>query len=443
MSTTRRAFGKQLGLIASLFAPAAAFANHTWWSTYLDGDRPSSLGPLVRDPKHVLDLPSGHSYKVLAQAGTLMSDKMYVPMDSAAIGVLDVGDGEYLLINNHRLCPGNVSRTGPFGFKYNLYTDEVRSKLYDGGSSGKPSQGSTTLLRYDRTSGTVRQQHLAQSGLLCSASGVVTPWSTWLSAEKIVQDQNERYAEKHGFVFEMNPLDNTGLAKPRKLPELGRFRHEAIVVSPEGSIVYQTEDEEDGLFYRFIPSEFGVLDSGRLQALVGTIPEDRKDSDSGSVEVQWVDVPSPSITDGDDSLRSRARALGAWTSGRGRGMCLTANGICFLTGTHDHAQLWQYRPTGADSGTLSRHREFSASEFDDWRLLSSGPNDSLVLASRTGTEHYLHLLTREGALVPIARNVATESHFSGVAFSPDHKTLFANTQLGGRTFAIYGEWSGT
>ena len=44
---------------------------------------------------------------------------------------------------------------------------------------------------------------------------------------------------------------------------------EAVAVDPASGVVYQTEDREDGLLYRYVPNVPGrLLEGGRLQALV-------------------------------------------------------------------------------------------------------------------------------------------------------------------------------
>ena len=77
------------------------------------------------------------------------------------------------------------------------------------------------------------------------------------------------------------------------LKGLGRFVHEAVAVDPGSGIVYETEDEDQAAFYRFVPSRARELAEGRLQALaVKGIP--RRDTSRGqvvgrAVEVEWVD----------------------------------------------------------------------------------------------------------------------------------------------------------
>jgi secreted PhoX family phosphatase len=48
---------------------------------------------------------------------------------------------------------------------------------------------------------------------------------------------------------------------------MGRFKHEAAAADPVRHVIYLTEDEPDGKFYRFIPTTWGDLSSGTLQVL--------------------------------------------------------------------------------------------------------------------------------------------------------------------------------
>ena len=66
----------------------------------------------------------------------------------------------------------------------------------------------------------------------------------------------------------MPALPGSGLTTPVPLVDMGRFVHEAVAVDPATGIVYQTEDRNDGLIYRFLPAKPGQLAAGgRLQAL--------------------------------------------------------------------------------------------------------------------------------------------------------------------------------
>ena len=53
-----------------------------------------------------------------------------------------------------------------------------------------------------------------------------------------------------GYVYETDPQGGTAAVQR---PALGRFKHEAAAADPVRKVVYLTEDETDGRFYRFVP----------------------------------------------------------------------------------------------------------------------------------------------------------------------------------------------
>ena len=66
-----------------------------------------------------------------------------------------------------------------------------------------------------------------------------------------------------------------------EMAALGKFFHEAVTVDPVNARLYLTEDRPDGRFYRFVPTTYGDLSSGQLQA-----------AKVDGTNVTWVNVAS-------------------------------------------------------------------------------------------------------------------------------------------------------
>jgi secreted PhoX family phosphatase len=58
-------------------------------------------GPLVPDPRGLLDLPVGFRYEVLDYANAPMSDGYRVPARPDGMGCFDLGNGKLALMRNH------------------------------------------------------------------------------------------------------------------------------------------------------------------------------------------------------------------------------------------------------------------------------------------------------------------------------------------------------
>ena len=52
----------------------------------------------------------------------------------------------------------------------------------------------------------------------------------------------------------MHETDPWGVKPAVKHPAMGCFKHEAAAADPDRKVVYLTEDQPDGAFYRFVPT---------------------------------------------------------------------------------------------------------------------------------------------------------------------------------------------
>ena len=393
------------------------------------------------DTEGLLDLPEGFSYRILSSLGDVMSDGATVPDKADGMGCFDLGDGRLALVRNHELVSTDESG-GAFALGF-------------GAKDGVFVPGGTTHVLLDRDSLEVSDQFRSLGGTIRNCSGGITPWGSWLTCEESVTGPGQKYGEglnkNHGWVFEV-PAAQTGLVEPVPLVAMGRFNHEAACVDPATGYVYLTEDREDSVLYRFVPSEPGNLSrGGRLQAMkVEGLTDLRNWTDTsvavGAVSrVSWVDLEG--VEAPEDDLRYQAAAKGASLIARGEGIHM-GEGEAFVCSTSGgDAGLGQIfnlslSASGDDDRLALFFESVSHHQFNFGDNLTVAPNGHLVVCEDQYTasvDNHLRGITADGYAYPIARlNLQTE--LAGACFSPDGKTLFVNVYAPTKTLAITGPW---
>ena len=422
-------------------------------------------GPLMTDPKGILSLPKGFSYRIISREKSQMDDGFFVPGAPDGMAAFPGPYGLTIVIRNHECSP---EHDGPFGKDRIKEADIDRSKFYDAGEGMTACAGGTTSIVYDTKKQQVVRQFLSLAGTIRNCAGGATPWNSWITCEEaqdlpgVYEKTNVVLEKGHGYNFEVPVTTEMTLANPEPLVEMGRFRHEAVVVDQPTSIVYQTEDQGDGLIYRFLPNEPGKLNKGgRLQVLH---IKDRKSCDTRNwkehevslgdkLTVQWKDIDDPESPE--DDLRKRGFEAGAAVFARGEGMWQGAAREIYFAATNggksNKGQIWKYTPCkqegreeGGDSGTLElfveSHKPGVVENADNLTIAPWG--DLVVCEDRTGDVVRLVGVTTDGKQYPFAHN-HTDAEMAGVCFSPDGSTLFVNIQHRGLTLAITGPWRGT
>lgn len=428
------------------------------------GGAGEGLDTLRADPEGILDLPEGFSYHLFSKTGETMDDGLLVPGKHDGMGVFAGRDGRTILVRNHELEPGSANLSA-FGRRRERLKDVRLESLYDGGRGVRPGLGGTTTLVYDTREKRLERHFLSLAGTVRNCAGGMTPWNSWITCEEDTskpnasgQNPDDPMEREHGYNFEVEAGEEMRLQQAVPLKAMGRFRHEAVAVDPRTGIVYQTEDETDGLFYRFLPNRPGRLaEGGTLQALrirgmrrADTRNFERTAFEPGRKwEAEWVDLRE--VESPDNDLRHQgffeggaarfARGEGIWY-GEGEMYFACTNG-----GIARKGQIWRYTPSPREGQRGERRRPGVLELFiepNDGNLVENcdnvtiAPWGDLVICEDGRSPQYLVGVTPKGETYKIGRTTLAE--FAGACFSPDGETMFVNIMDPGMTLAVTGPW---
>ncbi|WP_395107137.1 alkaline phosphatase PhoX [Actinomadura sp. SCN-SB] len=413
----------------------------------------AGYGPLVPDPRGVLDLPRGFRYRILSREGEpLRSGQGPVPSHADGMAAFPGGHGRVWLVRNHENRPDAVNRV----------------PAIDGLTYDPEGLGGCTALEVG-ADGRVHTERVAIAGTAVNCAGGPTPWNTWLTCEETEDTAGTNgYTRDHGFVFEVDPY-RPGRTGPVPLTAMGRFQHEAVAIDPRDGVVYETEDAFEwpfGLFYRFLPRRpkggFGSLRAGgRLEAMrVPGVPDLSVVQEPGTVfdRVQWVRVPDPPAARTPIRFQDFGRA-GITHAQKLEGCYWGGDRVYFVSsfaragegsGADHFGQVWSYEPRG---GRLTLVIVFGPGTGTDTvgespDNIALAPQGGLMVCEDGGGAQFVFGVTRGREVYPMARNrqnIGTErepewGEFAGVTFSPDGRTMFLNVYEPTTTFAITGPW---
>lgn len=416
------------------------------------------FGPLVKDPKGVLDLPEGFSYRLLAKRGEVMSDGYKVPGMADGMAAFAGPDGKVVVVCNHELGL-EMTGMGPFANNTRLPDGFDAALSYDPGDERKsPSLGGTSNLVFDPATGEKTAHFLSLTGTDRNCAGGPMPWGTWITCEEPA-DLTQGRGLRHGWCFEVKATAEPGLQKPVALKALGRFRHEAVALDPETGILYLTEDRGDGLLYRFLPEKKNDFTKGKLQALAivdkpsaslqNYDPDSKWPAAGSPMKATWIDLDDTDSPK--DDLRVRGHKAGAARFARGEGIHLVGKSFficCTDGGPSRRGQIFKLDPSG-DAAKPDTLELFLQPEESD--LLTNGDNlcpapwggivicEDLIDPSFSPAAH-VRCVTPEGKIFTLARNSNGQGEFAGGCFSPDGKWFFINLQTRGLTLAVTGPW---
>lgn len=402
-----------------------------------------------------LRLPVGFDVQLISTTGDKMEDGLLVPGKADGMCAFDMGNGLLSIIRNHE---NEIlwHLQSPFSKDASLLSGIDQSKLYDAGIKG-PGLGGCSTIVYDAKKRSVVRQFMSLVGTERNCSGGRTPWNSWITSEESAQMPSRFHSKAHGYNFEVWPTTQPELQDPVPLKAMGRFMHESVAFDPQDGVAYQTEDREEGLFYRFVPHAFGKLEEGgKLQALR---VRDRLSLSTRNWSEQrvvvgqklacdWVDLQN--VESPNDDLRFQGFSIGAARFARGEGMCYAGGSVYFCCSNGGHAkkgQVWRYTPSGVDGGELELFIESQDADFmkgpDNICL---APNGKIYICEdnleRDGRHNRILTVDNKGNVEVFAENIFNKGEMTGLCFSPDGSTMFVNMQHDiSYTFAITGPWN--
>jgi hypothetical protein len=367
----------------------------------------SPYGPLQAPDANGLELPAGFTSRVVANsllpvAGT--SHVWHAFPDGGACVPTD--DGGWIYVSNSENPP-----------PVDVSVPAALLALVGLGGVG--------AIRF-AADGTVVDAYSVLTGSRSNCAGGLTPWGTWLSCEEWETPAAPPLVPyEGGRVWECDPFGGA----PVDRPALGRFKHEMAAVDPVAQRIYLSEDQPDGLLYRYtpLPGSWGsgaALTGGSMEAMA-------VDGDA----VAWLPVPNA------DAPTAALRGLipGATPFNGGEGL-VHDSGRLYLT-TKGDDRVWVHDIAAQTMTVLYDSAEFGAPVLSGVDNIITSAAHDLYLAEDGGNLEVC-IITPQLGVSTVARMtgpqhgvdsgtpIPTTSEVTGLALSPDGNRLYLNSERG-------------